>query len=834
MATTSVKINQLTPGTDGELITWDSSGNPTTVAVGTSGQVLTSNGTGAAPTFQAPSEDGNGIYDGSGTVPSSTVATATGGFTMNTNGASTIILGDNTSTLYGVVAQVVPGGVFIGSPSYYVIANHEDSHTDIVGGSSSLEVGSSTATFRTPFLGIQSSTSSVAGQLRFFEGTDNGSNYVSFKAADTLSGNISYVLPTSVTDGYFLKYNSSGNQLEWAAGGTTSPAGSNTQIQFNNSGSFGADAGLTYNTSTDTFTVNSLVLDGTSEYIHGATNLYLSATGSSGSLVTLSDTSPWLDLSNSGYDSDATDLVRVQIGGSFVPDGAGSSTHTSLLINPTINETGTHAGDTFGLAILPTLTSVGGNFYGIYTNITDADSFNIAVAGTSPNYFGGPVMVGDVQAPQTGATFEVNSTTGGLLLPRMTTTERNALAATPNGLQIYNSTTDEFQFYQDGSWEVLGGGSGDGNGIYSDGANTVGAGVEATLQEDDFLYIKYFGGNNAITINDLNGWISFSDKNEATAVEVSTDELYFYTESGAEIYLNGESISTGADLFGISYTTTATNVVEDRLVVGTNSSGTAAAGFGSGILFQGESSTTASQDMARISSLWTDATHGSRESVIAFSTVTAAGSLTERVRIVDEGLLIGTTTEVAGYDIVSAGPIRTNAGHLLSRGAGAPGSTTAAAAVRLFNTTGSGQLDIGVEDDDEVVFITSEASEVAKITTDGVWSFNYGIRNRQQTYAPTFTSNNYTLIIGDEGYLLQLSNGGTAGTLTVPANASVAFPIGTRIDCVQTGSGVITFTPGGGVTINSYDSLVDFAGIYASATLVKTATNTWLLVGNIA
>ena len=40
-------------GTDGELITWDSLGAPAAVAVGTLGQVLTSNGVGEAPTFQA-------------------------------------------------------------------------------------------------------------------------------------------------------------------------------------------------------------------------------------------------------------------------------------------------------------------------------------------------------------------------------------------------------------------------------------------------------------------------------------------------------------------------------------------------------------------------------------------------------------------------------------------------------------------------------------------------------------------------------------------------------------------------------------------------------------
>ena len=45
----------LKAGTDGELITWDASGDPAAVAVGTSGHILTSGGTGVAPTFQVNS-----------------------------------------------------------------------------------------------------------------------------------------------------------------------------------------------------------------------------------------------------------------------------------------------------------------------------------------------------------------------------------------------------------------------------------------------------------------------------------------------------------------------------------------------------------------------------------------------------------------------------------------------------------------------------------------------------------------------------------------------------------------------------------------------------------
>lgn len=49
---TDLPVSGLADGTDGELITWDAAGVAATVAVGTADQVLTSNGVGAAPTFQ--------------------------------------------------------------------------------------------------------------------------------------------------------------------------------------------------------------------------------------------------------------------------------------------------------------------------------------------------------------------------------------------------------------------------------------------------------------------------------------------------------------------------------------------------------------------------------------------------------------------------------------------------------------------------------------------------------------------------------------------------------------------------------------------------------------
>ena len=58
IANNAVTLAKMAGGTDGELITYDANGDPAAVAVGSSGHVLTSNGAGAAPTFQAAAGGG--------------------------------------------------------------------------------------------------------------------------------------------------------------------------------------------------------------------------------------------------------------------------------------------------------------------------------------------------------------------------------------------------------------------------------------------------------------------------------------------------------------------------------------------------------------------------------------------------------------------------------------------------------------------------------------------------------------------------------------------------------------------------------------------------------
>ena len=54
IADNAVTLAKMASGTDGNIISYDASGNPVAIATGTSGQVLTSAGAGAQPSFQTP------------------------------------------------------------------------------------------------------------------------------------------------------------------------------------------------------------------------------------------------------------------------------------------------------------------------------------------------------------------------------------------------------------------------------------------------------------------------------------------------------------------------------------------------------------------------------------------------------------------------------------------------------------------------------------------------------------------------------------------------------------------------------------------------------------
>jgi len=90
----------------------------------------------------------------------------------------------------------------------------------------------------------------------------------------------------------------------------------------------------------------------------------------------------------------------------------------------------------------------------------------------------------------------------------------------------------------------------------------------------------------------------------------------------------------------------------------------------------------------------------------------------------------------------------------------------------------------------------------------------------------------YPLVLSDADKLVEM-NVGSANNLTVPANASVAFPIGTQILVAQYGSGQTTILADTGVTIRSAGGRLKLTSQYSGCTLVKIATNEWYCFGDL-
>jgi hypothetical protein len=73
------------------------------------------------------------------------------------------------------------------------------------------------------------------------------------------------------------------------------------------------------------------------------------------------------------------------------------------------------------------------------------------------NGAGGGILLGNAPSMQASAELEIFSTTKGILIPRMTLAQRDAITSPATGLQIYNTDSNVFQYYNGSSWTNVGG-----------------------------------------------------------------------------------------------------------------------------------------------------------------------------------------------------------------------------------------------------------------------------------------------------------------------------------------------------------------------------------------
>jgi hypothetical protein len=84
----------------------------------------------------------------------------------------------------------------------------------------------------------------------------------------------------------------------------------------------------------------------------------------------------------------------------------------------------------------------------------------------------------------------------------------------------------------------------------------------------------------------------------------------------------------------------------------------------------------------------------------------------------------------------------------------------------------------------------------------------------------------YTLVAADLGRVVEISSA-SAQTVTIPLNSSVAFPVGSQVMVSRMGTGTVTISGAGGVTVRTPTAVL--ASQYTQALLRKRATDEWIV-----
>lgn len=156
--------------------------------------------------------------------------------------------------------------------------------------------------------------------------------------------------------------------------------------------------------------------------------------------------------------------------------------------------------------------------------------------------------------------------------------------------------------------------------------------------------------------------------------------------------------------------------------------------------------------------------------------------------------------------------------------------------VRLYGDT-SGFVDLKAPDVASNVTITLPNTTGPFATETYVDSEIGAVETQVAGKAPLLFSENvqtgnYTLALSDSAKVVAMTNG---GTVTIPPNSSVEFPIGTVINIISTTSEPTFVSAGVGVTMRHESSpgaatLVEWAEV----SLRKRNTDEWVLSGNVA
>jgi hypothetical protein len=137
---------------------------------------------------------------------------------------------------------------------------------------------------------------------------------------------------------------------------------------------------------------------------------------------------------------------------------------------------------------------------------------------------------------------------------------------------------------------------------------------------------------------------------------------------------------------------------------------------------------------------------------------------------------------------------------------------------------------------DTVVALTATQTLTNKTLTSPVLNTPTINDAKQNVTLNAQTGTTYTTVLADNGKLVTLSNASPI-TLTVPLNSSVAYATGAIINVQQIGAGQVTIEGASGVTLTSTGATATTPKTraqYSAASIIKTGTDSWTVIGDIA
>jgi hypothetical protein len=409
--------------------------------------------------------------------------------------------------------------------------------------------------------------------------------------------------------------------------------------------------------------------------------------------------------------------------------------------------------------------------------------------------YGSNVGIGTT-SPSASAILQADSTTKGFLPPRMTTTQRNAISSPATGLFLYDSTDNEYEYYNGTAWTaiqskltnpVTGTGTTNflpkwtsssalGNSlVYDNGTNvlintTSDSGqklqVNGTIKADGRIFINAGNGNQLYLNNAGERYTQITFDNNSTSIS----QAYLAWDSVANFFEMYAKIGGGLKFYANQ---------SEAMIITTSS-------------FVGIGTSTPSYKL--------DVNRSSLGTIAQF--ITLDGTYNPRLLIsgTAEGIQLFATYSSGGAEALMFGTANSEKMRLTS------------------NLLIGGTVDSG-----ERLQVTGSAKITGDVNISGV--FRETLTTNRQTAS-------YTLALADNGKLVEM-NVATANNLTVPLNSSVTFPIGTKIDIAQYGAGQTTIVATSGVTVRSAGGALKLAVQYSGGSLVKIGTDEWYLFGDI-